>query len=270
MPQPFDTVVSLFTTDQDRSLLTTLGDSCAHTLPTATADCPGEARPALEAYIDEELGDDIVVAKLLNADVKRKKDGTRRLSLIFAGDVSTDIGEWNPPNGYEWRPFETLENQWLLKLIKSVFPRQEDYGQVSRKTIDQQLINLAKIAANNSVKLPSDRPRDKRTLIGASVMTTDKYTSTGSIIETRDKIQTVHAEQLAISKAVAKGHAPIEALAIYSSDGNTWPCGACLQFLYEFSADGNPRVIIKSESEPMKIRHLSELYSHPWPPDLHP
>jgi cytidine deaminase len=270
MNQSFETFASLFVTDNCQSLLTVPDGSSTYDLPTVPVSPPEDPKTALQTYTNDAFSSDLKVIELINARVEKGPDGTQRLHLIFAGDLSTEIKDWQPPAEYVWTPLETLNNQELLAPLKSKLAIQTKNNRVVPETSNHQLIELARIAATQSVKLPSNQPRDARTLIGAAVLTINGQTHTGSIIETRDKIQTVHAEQLAISKAVAHNHEPIKKLAVYSSDGGIWPCGACLQFLYEFSEDGDPRILVKSDSEPAKTRSLSDLYSHPWPPDLHP
>jgi len=71
--------------------------------------------------------------------------------------------------------------------------------------------------------------------VGAALETTDGTVLTGCNIENANYSNSVHAEELAISRAVAAGHRSFERIAVSSDrhDGVT-PCGMCRQSLSEF------------------------------------
>jgi cytidine deaminase len=74
--------------------------------------------------------------------------------------------------------------------------------------------------------------------VGAALKTADGTVFTGCNIENANYSNSVHAEELAISKAVEAGHREFEAVAVVSSefDGVT-PCGMCRQTLAEFCGE---------------------------------
>lgn len=75
--------------------------------------------------------------------------------------------------------------------------------------------------------------------VGAAVLTADGMVFLGTNIENRSYGATICAERVAITKAVSEGKKNIIKLAI-ASDSNdvTYPCGICLQVIYEFMPDG--------------------------------
>jgi len=105
--------------------------------------------------------------------------------------------------------------------------------------------------------------------VGAALETADGTVFTGCNIENANYSNSVHAEELAISKAVEAGHREFDAVAVVSSerDGVT-PCGMCRQTLAEFcdedfaiycdEGDGEGREYTLGELLPNTItrRHL--------------
>jgi cytidine deaminase len=71
--------------------------------------------------------------------------------------------------------------------------------------------------------------------VGAALETADGTVFTGCNVENANYSNSVHAEELAISSAVAAGHRSFERIAVSSDrrDGVT-PCGMCRQSLSEF------------------------------------
>ncbi|WP_248903446.1 cytidine deaminase [Halocatena marina] len=74
--------------------------------------------------------------------------------------------------------------------------------------------------------------------VGAALETTDGTVFTGCNIEVANYSNSLHAEEVAISEAVASGHREFVRIAVSSSarDGVT-PCGMCRQTLAEFCDD---------------------------------
>lgn len=74
--------------------------------------------------------------------------------------------------------------------------------------------------------------------VGAAIETADGTVFTGCNIETANYSNSLHAEEVAVSKAVTNGHRKFARIAVTSSarDGVT-PCGMCRQTLTEFSDD---------------------------------
>ena len=86
--------------------------------------------------------------------------------------------------------------------------------------------------------------------VGAALETSDGTVFTGCNVENANYSNSVHAEELALSKAVEAGHRSFSRLAVSSAarDGVT-PCGMCRQSLSEFCAD-ELRVICEGEDGP--------------------
>jgi cytidine deaminase len=74
--------------------------------------------------------------------------------------------------------------------------------------------------------------------VGAALRTADGTVFTGCNIENANYSNSIHAEELAVGKAVERGHREFDRLAVASSerDGVT-PCGMCRQTLVEFCDD---------------------------------
>ena len=74
--------------------------------------------------------------------------------------------------------------------------------------------------------------------VGACVLCKDGKTFRGCNIENASYSLTICAERVAISKAVSDGAKKFTAICIYSAGGKMpYPCGACRQFIAEFSDD---------------------------------
>lgn len=74
--------------------------------------------------------------------------------------------------------------------------------------------------------------------VGAAVETVDGTVFTGCNIENANYSNSMHAEEVALSRAIATGHRDFARLAVSSDrrDGVT-PCGMCRQTLAEFCDD---------------------------------
>jgi cytidine deaminase len=92
----------------------------------------------------------------------------------------------------------------------------------------------------------------------ATLETDDKPVFTGCNIENANYSNSVHAEELALSKAVEAGHRSFTRIAVSSArrDGVT-PCGMCRQSLSEF-CDDDFRVICEGDGAPV-VYTLGEL-----------
>lgn len=79
--------------------------------------------------------------------------------------------------------------------------------------------------------------------VGAALETKDGTVFTGCNIENANYSNSLHAEEVALSQAIATGHREFARLAVSSSkrDGVT-PCGMCRQTLAEFCREGFPIV----------------------------
>ena len=77
--------------------------------------------------------------------------------------------------------------------------------------------------------------------VGAAIETADGTVYTGCNIENANYSNSIHAEELALGKAVQDGHREFARLAVASDkrDGVT-PCGMCRQTLAEFCDESLP------------------------------
>ena len=86
--------------------------------------------------------------------------------------------------------------------------------------------------------------------VGAALLTDDGTVFTGCNVENANYSNSVHAEELALSKAIEAGHRSFDSIAVSSErrDGVT-PCGMCRQSLSEFCAD-EFRVVCEGDDDP--------------------
>ena len=97
--------------------------------------------------------------------------------------------------------------------------------------------------------------------VGAALLAKDGTVYTGCNVENAAFGSTICAERTACVKAVSEGHREFKRLAIYA-DSENWPtpCGACRQFLAEFSHDIE---ILCSKADGRYVSYkLSELLPH--------
>lgn len=72
--------------------------------------------------------------------------------------------------------------------------------------------------------------------VGAALITGDGLLFPGCNVENAAYGETICAERVAITSAVAAGHRDFVAIAVVTKDGGS-PCGACRQVMAEFSLD---------------------------------
>ncbi len=94
--------------------------------------------------------------------------------------------------------------------------------------------------------------------VGAALRTADDTVVTGCNIENANYSNSLHAEELAVGKAVERGHREFDRLAVASSerDGVT-PCGMCRQTLVEFCDDD--LVVVCDEGDTTSEYRLGDL-----------
>ena len=97
---------------------------------------------------------------------------------------------------------------------------------------DRQLMSMAKEASLNAY-IPYSH-----FAVGAALECDDGTVYTGCNVENAAFGSSICAERTACCKAVSEGHRSFRRIAIYA-DSQNWctPCGACRQFLAEFSPD---------------------------------
>lgn len=97
--------------------------------------------------------------------------------------------------------------------------------------------------------------------VGAAIETSDGTTFTGANIEIANFSNSLHAEEVALARAIMAGHTDFERIAVASAaeDGVT-PCGMCRQTLAEF-ADDEFSVLVDDPAGPQTHR-LDDLLPH--------
>ncbi len=114
-----------------------------------------------------------------------------------------------------------------------------------------QLLKIAKDFSKNSYSPYS------KFKVGAAVLCENDKVFCGTNIENASYGLSMCAERVAIFSAIANGAKKIKAVAIYTSTGNTTPCGACRQVIAEFS--NNVDIIYNAKNNKIKIEKLSSL-----------
>jgi cytidine deaminase len=86
--------------------------------------------------------------------------------------------------------------------------------------------------------------------VGAALRTADGTVFTGCNVENANYSNSLHAEEIALGRAVTAGHREFDALAVASGarDGVT-PCGMCRQSLAEFCDDDFPVVCDEGDGD---------------------
>ena len=120
---------------------------------------------------------------------------------------------------------------------------------------DRELMNLAREASMNAY-IPYSH-----FAVGAALECMDGSVYTGCNIEHAALGSTICAERTACVKAVSEGKRSFRRIAIYA-DSQNWctPCGACRQFLAEFSPD--MEVLCAKAGARYVSYKLSELLPH--------
>ena len=120
---------------------------------------------------------------------------------------------------------------------------------------NEELFEIAKEIVKNSYSPYSKFP------VGAAVMYEDGSIYKGVNVENSSLGLTLCAERNAISTAIANGQTgKIDAIAIYATKEKMCaPCGACRQWIWEFSNNGNTRIIIEAEDGGIYETSIKEL-----------
>lgn len=117
---------------------------------------------------------------------------------------------------------------------------------------DRDLLSIAKEASFNAYVPYSHFP------VGAALECRDGSVFKGCNVENAALGSTICAERTACVKAVSEGHTDFVRIAIYAdSQDYCYPCGACRQFLSEFSMD--MEVLISKAGGKYVSYKLSEL-----------
>lgn len=120
---------------------------------------------------------------------------------------------------------------------------------------NEELFQIAKAVTENSYSPYSKFP------VGAAVLYEDGSIYKGVNVENSSLGLTLCAERNAISTAIANGQrGKIEAVAIYApKEKMCAPCGACRQWIWEFSNNGKTRIIIESTDGGLYETNIKEL-----------
>ena len=93
--------------------------------------------------------------------------------------------------------------------------------------------------------------------VGAAILTEEGKVYKGVNIENASYGATICAERSAVCTAITDGKRRFKAIAIYSPNGASWPCGICRQVLWEFSPNMN--VIARNDLGEPELIKLEEL-----------
>jgi len=122
---------------------------------------------------------------------------------------------------------------------------------MNKKQAYKQLLEYAKQASKNSYSPYS------KFKVGAAVLCEDNKVFCGTNVENVSYGLSMCAERVAIFCAISNGAKKIKAIAIYTSKGNTTPCGACRQVIMEFT--NNADIIYNTKDDNIKIEKISSL-----------
>ncbi len=125
--------------------------------------------------------------------------------------------------------------------------------------IYSELLEKAKNASKNAYVPYSGFP------VGASILYESGKTYQGCNVENASYGLSLCAERNAISNAISEGEkTKIKLIAIYSPKQKMcMPCGACRQWIYEFSSsDGETKIILEGKNESLKVLELNEIFPY--------
>lgn len=122
--------------------------------------------------------------------------------------------------------------------------------------IYRELLNDAKNLSQKSYSPYSNFP------VGACVLYESGKKYFGCNVENASYGLALCAERSAISQAVASGEtSKIKAIAIYSpKQKRCMPCGACRQWLSEFAADNQTKIILEDNDDKLLVITLEKIF----------
>lgn len=94
-----------------------------------------------------------------------------------------------------------------------------------------------------------------RTAVGAAVLSSDGEVWVGCNIEHQFRSHDIHAETNAIGAMIAGGSISISAILVVAERERFTPCGACMDWIFEF-ADGRCEVLFQSAPDAPMVRYL--------------
>lgn len=146
-----------------------------------------------------------------------------------------------------------MENKQEKILNKIKILRNQE-GTVSDKTLVELAIKSMEMSYSPYSKFP----------VGACLLGKDGSLFTGCNVENAAYGSTICAERTAVLKAVSEGVREFDAIAIAGTGIKPYPCGACRQFLNEFSPD--IRILVTDEKGNYDETSLSILLPHGFGP----
>ena len=119
----------------------------------------------------------------------------------------------------------------------------------------EMLLEKAILVRDNAFLIKSNHP------IGACLLTEDNEMVVGCNVENIISGLGTCAERAAVDNAVSKGKYKFKAIAVVDAEEESYPCGACLQYLSLFSMINNKdlEIIVGQTNKNYKIYKLSEL-----------
>lgn len=125
---------------------------------------------------------------------------------------------------------------------------------------DKKILQLAIKASKNAYCPYSQFP------VGACAVFESGSEYTGCNVENSSYGLSLCAERNALSSAVAKGEkSRLIKIAIYSpKTKECLPCGACRQWIQEFSKGFNTEIILEGNNDETKIYHINEILPYPF------
>ncbi len=120
---------------------------------------------------------------------------------------------------------------------------------------NEELLKIAKEASENSYSPYSNFP------VGAAALFESGNVYSGCNIENSSYGLTLCAERNAISTAIAsKETGKLIKIAIYSpKSAKCFPCGACRQWIQEFSKGYNSEIILENDDASISIYYINDL-----------
>jgi len=130
-------------------------------------------------------------------------------------------------------------------------------AQTTAQTIDQKLIDEAKLARENAVA-PFSKFK-----VGAALRTKGGKVFRGCNVENCSYGLTVCAERVALLSALAAGEREFDAIVVITqSDAPSTPCGPCRQLMWEYCGDID--VVLTNLAGARVDYKLSDLFPHPF------
>ncbi len=123
---------------------------------------------------------------------------------------------------------------------------------------DKEILQIAKEASKNAYCPYSKFP------VGACALFESGNIYSGCNIENSSYGLTLCAERNAISNAIAQGEkTKLVKIAIYSPKSTKcFPCGACRQWIQEFSMGCNTEIILENEDLNEELYHINDIFPY--------